>query len=270
MASVLVLFFLLWLAYNADAHGFMGRPPPRDVAQSAPGMLWQWYMPIRDPTVPAFQCRGWKKGPNTETLTAGEPFGFWFGEHAPHVGPCYFYIGDDTVNKWYKILEFQDCGKSFGGKQGQGQTERLVNVTLPSWVPACETCVLRWEWHALHQRAESGGSVEWYTQCADVKVINPRSCQLQDAVAIPGHVPSDPNQYWYPYNTATGMRPFKHTPPPITTFTCSGSSPPTTSPPSTPIPTTGTTPPVPTSPSPTSPGGKPPLFCTCTCSETKP
>jgi len=225
--QVLVCMFacFICIAY-VNAHGFMGIPRARDETYAQPSNLWQRYMPFRNPMDPLFQCRGWDKPvvPPPTTIKAGSNFTFWFGEHAPHVGPCYFYIGDSLKNQWFKVLEFQDCGTTFGGKPGQATTPNLKNVTLPDWVPACEACVLRWEWHALHQRSVNGGSVEWYTQCADVTIVsaNLRNCRVNDFVSIPGHVPTDPNAYWYPYNTGSGMIPFRHTLPTIAKPVCDG------------------------------------------------
>jgi hypothetical protein len=42
-------------------------------------------------------------------------------------------------------------------------------------------------------------------------------------VQIPGHLPKDPNKYWYPYNTAKGYLPFYYTGPKVATYDCDGS-----------------------------------------------
>jgi len=97
----------------------------------------------------------------------------------------------DTQKKWFKIASYSQCN-----------LQNVVNLPLniPSYLPSCDHCILRWEWYALHLQAIN--IVEFYSQCADVKIVgNPNGQLPSPQVTIPGHLPMDAKYYRPGYNS---------------------------------------------------------------------
>lgn len=193
-------------------HGSIEIPITRDITEREEGFQWPRWMPIFDPTDSAMVCRNLPASDEVSqyvNIKAGEMIDVRYDMQAEHVGPCFFYIGDEKKNEWYKIWETERCDEF---------NYQPIQIKIPEQVPACDQCVLRWEWHALHKRVRGGGSLEFFVNCIDVKIESDSTCAPCDTISIPGHLPSDPNEYWYPY----GNDPFKYTGPPITSWGCNG------------------------------------------------
>jgi hypothetical protein len=115
-----------------------------------------------------FVCRNRPTGKPVITLRAGFPVDLQWNFPAPHVGDVYIYLSydgstiGDTQKKWFKIANVPNAvGKvSFAllffvstsvvclfvaAYQNQN-----VSITIPSYLPSCTNCILRWEWTALH------------------------------------------------------------------------------------------------------------------------
>jgi cellulose 1,4-beta-cellobiosidase len=216
------LFLLLLSIAKVNAHGFLEKPTTRDSLRQE-GTIWRQYMPIFDPTLPEFVCRNLPINKNKLKIKSGTSITVKQGIHASHPGPCYFYIGNEKTNEWYKFAEFQNCETTMGND---------YSLKIPDESPACieDGCVLRWEWHALHLRNQNGGRVEYYTNCVDIYLESESVCRPTTYLQLPGHVPTDPNEYWYPWITSSGFLPFKHTSPSIVKFDCDRETRPTRAP----------------------------------------
>lgn len=134
------------------------------------------------------------------TLQAGETFEATWTMEAGHPGDCYFYLSYDSdpsnaVN-FFKIAAIPGCGAPDGLNIPASVT---TTVLLPPEVPACDHCVLRWEWTAHQQVVD----IEFYVQCADVKIISNAGPMLPSPItAIAGieHLPQDASGYRKVYN----------------------------------------------------------------------
>jgi len=118
----------------------------------------QWVCRHGTPTVPR------------TTLTAGQTTTLSWHFGAKHVGDCDVYLSYDfnrprSTMRWFKIANFFDCR--------QQSNQEPQQITIPDWVPNGQA-VLRWGWYALHQVR----SIEFYSQCADVMISNPRRSTL--------------------------------------------------------------------------------------------
>eukprot|EP00122_Pirum_gemmata_P006056 Pgem_evm1s5534 len=114
------------------------------------------------------------------TLTAGQQFTFEVDYKASHPGDCSLHVSvpntKDNIKDpwlWYKILDWPGCGST---ERNWSNSRQKVSktFTLPKGMPACDHCVLRWEWAAVHMAAD-GGDTQFYTTCHDIKVNNPVS-----------------------------------------------------------------------------------------------
>jgi len=167
-------FLLLTIALAlVNGHGRSTKPVPRDVG--AGKRIDEQNAPVRSSTSSDFVCRDLPKAGNTATITAGGSTTFQWAFSAAHVGDCAAYLSYDGGNNWFKIWEMFDC------KSANNQD---VQVAIPSYLPACGSCILRWEWYALHQWP----NVEFYAQCADVQ-INGGGSTIPATFKIPGHLP---------------------------------------------------------------------------------
>ena len=240
------LFFILsLLVFQVNGHGYLAKPATRDASRPS-GTIWMQYMPIFDSTSSEFVCRNLPIG-NALKITAGDNVIVQQGVHASHPGPCYFYLGNELRNEWYKFAEFENC---------ETVMKNDYSLKIPNEVPSCleKGCVLRWEWYALHLRNLNGGKIEYYTNCVDIELSSNSKCKPDVLLKLPGHVPVDPNEYWYPWQTSSGQMPFKHTLPNLVKFNCNNQPPsPSPNPPSPNPPS-----PNPPSPSPPSPSPSPP------------
>jgi len=140
-----------------------------------------------------FVCRDDAGGNPLATITAGSQTNIKWSLTALHVGDCFLYLTydlalPDTQKRWFKIAQWLDC-KAYNGQD--------VPVNIPSYLPACTHCIMRWEWYALHLYP---GSVEYYTQCVDVAINGAATGSLPTPqVTIPGHLPTAPTAYRDPW-----------------------------------------------------------------------
>eukprot|EP01130_Rhizamoeba_saxonica_P017051 TRINITY_DN808_c0_g1_i1.p1 TRINITY_DN808_c0_g1~~TRINITY_DN808_c0_g1_i1.p1 ORF type:complete len:385 (-),score=98.86 TRINITY_DN808_c0_g1_i1:35-1189(-) len=190
----------------ASAHGRLTMPESRGMYNNK--MIWEENNPVASPipnqpaAVPSeddqlFICRNDPPLPEDKwtTYTSGEQASIKWDFTALHVGDCYVYLTYDTdlpdpQKKWFKIAEFGDC------QQFSGQT---MTYQMPSNLPSCDHCILRWEWTAHHVYP----SIELYTQCSDIQIIGSGSTALPDEsylVNIPGHIPYDSSFYRDQFN----------------------------------------------------------------------
>lgn len=124
------------------------------------------------------------------TLTAGTSVPVKWAMEAAHPGDCFAYISydadkPDNQKKWFKVAQWDKCNM---------QNLQTMSFTLPSYLPSSEHAILRWEWYALHLRDIN--VIEFYAQCADVKIVGASNGQLPTPqVTIPGHIPMDAKFY---------------------------------------------------------------------------
>ncbi|CAJ1418029.1 unnamed protein product [Effrenium voratum] len=127
-------------------------------------------------------------------LDAGLSFEATWTMEAGHPGDCYFYLSyDDPSNavNFFKIAAIPGCGAPDGINIPSSVT---MSVLLPAELPACDHCVLRWEWTA-HQQVSD---IEFYVQCADVIIRSTAGNHLPSpVVAISGieHLPQAADGY---------------------------------------------------------------------------
>jgi len=134
------------------------------------------------------------------TLQAGSSFDVTWTMEAGHPGDCYFYVSYDpdpsnAVN-FFKIAAIPGCGAPDGLNIPSSVS---TSVLLPPELPACEHCVLRWEWTG-HQQVVN---IEFYVQCADIKIASSAQPVLPSPVTpISGieHLPQGADGYRKVYN----------------------------------------------------------------------
>eukprot|EP01118_Nematostelium_gracile_P012795 TRINITY_DN472_c0_g1_i2.p1 TRINITY_DN472_c0_g1~~TRINITY_DN472_c0_g1_i2.p1 ORF type:complete len:390 (-),score=121.00 TRINITY_DN472_c0_g1_i2:68-1237(-) len=216
MKSLLVL---LAFVSAVSAHGRLVSPRTRDML--AGRQTHEMNAPVAKDN--NFICRGLPKGANQAVLNAGGSFNFQWSFSAAHVGDCSAYLSYDGGARWFKIWDMFEC---------KDANNRDVQVNLPSFLPRCDNCILRWEWVALHQ---GGNNPEFYAQCVDVQ-INGNGQSLPATFTMPDHLPASG------YRNAFGSGDRRITGPAIATGPGGGQVPPPTPgtpPPPTPPPTDG-------------------------------
>jgi len=189
---------LLALASSVSAHGRLTKPTTRDML--AGKRVDEMNAPV--PNDSNFICRNYPKGANQATLNAGQSINFQWSFSAAHVGDCSAYLSYDGGRTWFRFWEMFDCKEA---------NNRDVQVNIPAFLPRCDSCILRWEWVALHQWP----NIELYAQCVDV-AINGNGNGLPSTFTIPGHIP--PNNGVAPgYRNPFGSGDRRITGPPIAT-----------------------------------------------------
>jgi len=176
-----------------DAHGRLSLPSPRGFYVNKPD--YQEEAPVPSVTSDDFSCRGDAASTpsNYLALTAGGTIQMTWILPAPHVGDCFAYITYDSAlpigqQNWFKIAQWPDCRNTTGVAN---------NLLIPSYLPACTHCILRWEWYALHVWP----TIEFYSQCVDVSISGTGSQLPLPQVKIPGNLPADGQQYRNPFGT---------------------------------------------------------------------
>eukprot|EP01092_Planopodium_desertum_P001750 TRINITY_DN126_c0_g1_i1.p1 TRINITY_DN126_c0_g1~~TRINITY_DN126_c0_g1_i1.p1 ORF type:complete len:324 (-),score=22.53 TRINITY_DN126_c0_g1_i1:83-1054(-) len=184
-----VAWLLAALVISVWGHGRLTVPITRDQRASTPNYLQE--APVCINTCgPEFVCRSFPSGTPQLTLTAGQSVTTAWEFPALHVGDCFFYLSYDTdlpdsQQKYFKIAEIFDC-KALSGS--------TYTLNIPSFVPPCDHCVLRFEWYALHVRP----TIEFYSQCVDVTIVSDYTGGLPTPlvnIAVPGHLPGNGNDY---------------------------------------------------------------------------
>lgn len=179
----------------------MTNPVPRGQYASPKKRADEEYAPASlDPSSPNMVCHG-DNTPIPEsqrrTFFNGQKVNVTVGYNARHPGDCFVYLTydgalPDSQKKWFKIWEKHACD------QNDWDT-----VTIPEYLPSASHAIFRWEWYALHVMDAGRGTVEYFVQCADVKIVGAVNGRLpQPQVNIPGHLPKlGPSNYWDPYNS---------------------------------------------------------------------
>lgn len=194
---LIIGFATLAFVSQVAAHGHLSIPVSRDQALGL--RQDQQNAPVTFPLISDMVCRNYTASPSSQwaTLTAGTNAPIQWAMESAHPGDCFAYLSydsdsvPDVQKKWFKIGEFSQCNL---------QNLVTLNLAIPSYLPSCDHCILRWEWYALH--LQSIGIVEFYSQCADVKIVGKSAGQLPTPqVTIPGHLPMDANQYRPGYNS---------------------------------------------------------------------
>eukprot|EP00931_Biecheleriopsis_adriatica_P097849 TRINITY_DN716_c0_g1_i1.p1 TRINITY_DN716_c0_g1~~TRINITY_DN716_c0_g1_i1.p1 ORF type:complete len:542 (-),score=81.35 TRINITY_DN716_c0_g1_i1:43-1599(-) len=194
----------------------------------------------------SIRCHDFTNGAKT-TVQAGTELDVKWTTEAGHPGDCYFYVSYDAdannAKNFFKIAGIPGCGASDGGNLPGSVSQQLM---IPADLPACDHCVLRWEWTA-HQQVSN---IEFYVQCADIKIVsNAPPTRPSPMTEINGiqHLPSDASKYRQVYANQGPEEKYLVGPAVATYSTCvagspgcvgDGSSPPQTTPTPTPTPTT--------------------------------
>lgn len=170
-AFILLALCLATTFETTFGHGWLTTPTPRFVDGSIRNS------PISQPWGQNQVCRNTKKGSATLTVTAGKTTPVKWDFSANHVGDCFMYLSYDGGTKWFKIAQWAKCNTM------NHQTQQMM---IPSYLPSCDNCIMRYEWYALHVWP----TIELYIDCIDVKIIGSSSGRLPTPqVTIPGHLP---------------------------------------------------------------------------------
>jgi len=191
----LALFLVLAAASKADAHGHLSNPIPRaplwlpqyDNGHTSPTATYRLDEPVYQLGGPmqisghqystnAFRCRESRPEAPVQTITAGSTLQVDWTLSAVHPGDCYLWLSydedKDEPENWFKVAEFPGCvDKQLYDSGSFDGTEPPVSnswpVTIPSWLPSCDHCVLRWEWVSYQQVVDN----EYFVTCADVTIV---------------------------------------------------------------------------------------------------
>eukprot|EP00732_Lithocolla_globosa_P004079 Lithocolla_globosa_v1_NODE_3549_length_1640_cov_113.752681.p1 type:complete len:442 gc:universal NODE_3549_length_1640_cov_113.752681:1471-146(-) len=202
-------------------HGALTVPSPRldpqgraaSYIQDQPVFNMQGPMTHADITYTsnAMRCRDYSTPTTTVTpLVAGGSVGMEWYLSATHPGDCFVYIShpdDDPANpsQWIKLAQFVGCGDLSNSGLGPNPLASQSHiVSIPSSFPACDHCVLRWEWYSVQQVS----NIEFYVQCTDVSVSSSSTSAIPagDVVTISGieHLSLDINDYRKAYDGQLG------------------------------------------------------------------
>jgi hypothetical protein len=163
---------LLQCSTMVMGHGRLVTPAPRAVE----GQFLN--LPIDKPWGSNQVCKNRPAATPALTLTAGQSTTVKWSYSANHVGDCFMYLSYDGV-RFFKIAEWAKCNT---------MNNQNVQMTIPSYLPSCTACIMRYEWYALHVWP----SIELYVDCVDVRIVGSSSGQLPSpTVVIPGHLPLD-------------------------------------------------------------------------------
>jgi len=132
--------------------------------------------------------------PAENTFYAGQEMTVKWGLSALHVGDCSLYISYDwdltgenkRTMEFFKIAQWESC---------KDLSDQDLTITLPEYVPEGRV-VFRWEWIALHVYP----TLEFYTQCADARIINPSNPYYY----MPEDIPAYPIVGLYPLDSSNG------------------------------------------------------------------
>jgi len=228
---IFVACFVL-LSALVDAHGRLTVPTPRDAHFGATSSTQN--SPVdNNPLTNEFVCRNYAAVPSSNFISvqAGENVNVQWSFSAAHVGDCFAYLSytpdlPDNQKVWFKIKSWARCEQTMN---------QNMPVTIPSYLPSCDHCILRWEWYALHVRP----TIEYYAQCVDVRITNGQNPGILPTpqVTIPGHLATNGSMYRSGYDQSS---PFFFVGPPDATVGGPTSYPPTYTTTSNPVSTTRT------------------------------
>jgi hypothetical protein len=104
------------------------------------------------------------------TVTAGTSFEVSWNFEAAHPGDCSLWISydEDTANpvNWVKVGDYVGCGATNALLNDPPSGDNSFAFALPANLPACDHCVMRWDWYTTQQVT----NVEFYVDCFDVTV----------------------------------------------------------------------------------------------------
>lgn len=214
------IFSLLTLATYVNAHGQLTVPEPRpdlrgdirSASQREPSFTLNGIRPTTGGGGSIgyfstdFRCRGYDRDNSQQRaiLRAGEDFTIGWELEARHPGDCFLYVSVpgqdiDSPANWFKILSIPGCGATDGVTPPQINS---LTFKVPEGIPACDECVLRWEWYAVHLV----DNVEFYSTCSDVSIVNNLGIGSVDSDSIvtisdgTNHLPQSADQYRKAYN----------------------------------------------------------------------
>ena len=188
-ACIMRSFLLLCTFRVVDAHGHMIYPTIRP-AIWADGPANQIAAPFQQFNFPYerffpashnnhqhaatdFRCHGFRAVAPQTALQAGTNQRVQWNLGAAHPGDCSVYLSyeaSDAPRSWIKLADFPGCGdhswRQSASNAGPPEGVNTNYVTLPTWLPSCNHCVLRWEWMAVHHPE----SPQQYATCADVSI----------------------------------------------------------------------------------------------------
>jgi hypothetical protein len=177
---IISYFFFLININEVIGHGRMTIPQSRrtylNAGINAP--VYTCLGPTFQSSSTSMRCHDSPAGAVLSTYNAGDTIQVQWTLEAPHPGDCSIWLSYDTnvdaPQNWIKLKDFPGCFSPTGIDPPFGL--QTVSLTLPSFLPSCEHCVLRWEWYAV----QLVSNVEFYVSCADIKIINNfnNNCQL--------------------------------------------------------------------------------------------
>eukprot|EP00457_Paulinella_chromatophora_P005855 gb/GEZN01005873.1/.p1 GENE.gb/GEZN01005873.1/~~gb/GEZN01005873.1/.p1 ORF type:complete len:439 (+),score=23.05 gb/GEZN01005873.1/:95-1411(+) len=173
------LIGILFLASRVNAHARLTSPAPRP---------YQWSGGYNAPTYtclgPAFgtpvdsmRCHGvgYSAGGVVHTIKAGDVLDMTWITEANHPGDCSVWISYDSdvtsPGNWVRIAEIPGCLK-LDASVSPATGPNNYQLRVPSYLPPCEHCVMRWEWYTVQQVS----NVEFYVNCFDVKIESDPAC----------------------------------------------------------------------------------------------
>ena len=167
----------------------------------------------------SFRCHDFAAGAPSTTIVAGTPLDLQWSLTARHPGDCSLYLSYDEpstpfpgASRWFKIAAFPGCVDQalFPAFDGlDPPTHNTWSLVLPSWLPSCDHCVLRWEWLSVQQTTD----VECFTSCVDVRIVGTAETheialpKISPTVQISGteHLPQSRSSYRDAYHQQFGL-----------------------------------------------------------------
>jgi hypothetical protein len=122
------------------------------------------------------RCHDTPAGNIIGTYNTGANIDLEWKMEAPHPGDCSIWlsydINIDSPQNWIKLRDIPGCLSPNGIDTPIGVNK--YSFQLPTFLPSCEHCVLRWEWYSVQQVS----NVEFYVNCMDIKIISQNTCAL--------------------------------------------------------------------------------------------
>mmetsp|Transcript_34631 Transcript_34631/g.55362 ORF Transcript_34631/g.55362 Transcript_34631/m.55362 type:complete len:365 (+) Transcript_34631:98-1192(+) len=196
MKTICALLSLVVSVEQVRGHGYMVEPPPRRTNYQNDPVVTLKDGPVFGFSSTAMRCGDDRALAPRTTVAAGENLNYQLDLAARHIGDCSFWLsapcsdrGCDAPAKFFKIASFPGC-----------IDHEVGAFKIPSWVPASDHSVLRWEWTAHH--VVGIDNVEYYAKCSDIKIISsapPARPTPFVEIAPPGdplaHLPKDASMY---------------------------------------------------------------------------
>ena len=172
--KALFSLILLFSFFNeVQSHGRLTVPKTRKTISSG-GINAPVYTcdgPVFGASRTSMRCHDSKVFTTLTPLNAGTNINLQWNLQSPanHPGDCSIWLSYDenkvAPENWIKLKDFPGCLSDNGVNAPPNGN---IYITLPSDLPNCEHCVLRWEWYGVHLTDD----VEFYTNCADISIQN--------------------------------------------------------------------------------------------------